>query len=384
MKILLVHPHLDFYGGAELVINNFASILQKKNHQCAIVTLSSSKEFKKKLRGVKFFLPQKQYGFQIRGKSLVSALGLIKEIFILRNLIKKVYKDYDVINVHNFPTTWAVAGLPKPIVWMCNEPPDLWTNPNPNVSLKLIRYLGIKLDIFIVRNFIKKIVVADQNNADYFIKRYGIKPEIINYGIDYQFFSKSKPDKELTKKYGLDNKFIVIQVGVLTPQKNQLESLKAIKNLRNEIKKIKIVLAGNDKTLYGEKLKNYVSENKMNDNACFTGQLHQELIKSLYASSDVAVFPIKVQGGWLSPFEALSAGVPIVVYPTMGAASIISKNNLGIVSKDLSKSILTIFKNYNKLDFKQNLEKSQKWIRNNLTWEKFTEQMLNIFKEGVL
>ncbi len=121
----------------------------------------------------------------------------------------------------------------------------------------------------------------------------------------------------------------------------------------------------------------------MNDNVCFTGQLPQEMIKSLYASSDVAVFPIKVQGGWLSPFEALSAGVPVVVYPTMGAASIISKNNLGVVSKDLSESILTIFKNYNKLDFKRNLEKSQKWIKDNLTWEKFTEQMLNIFKEGV-
>jgi len=384
MKILLVHPHLDFYGGAELVINNFVSILQEKNHQCAIVTLSISKDFKEKLKGVKFFLPQNQYGFQIRGKSLISALGLIKEIFLLRNLIKKVYKDYDVINVHNFPTTWAAVGLSKPIIWMCNEPPDLWTNPNPNFLLKLIRFLGIKLDVFLVRNFIKKIVVADQNNADYFIKRYSLKPEIINYGIDYNFFSKAKADKKLIKKYDLDNKFVVIQVGVVTPQKNQLESLKAIKNLKDKIKKIKIILAGNDKTSYGEMLKNYVSENKINNHVCFTGQLSQEVIKNLYASSNVAVFPIKVQGGWLSPFEALSAGVPIIVYPTMGAASIISKNNLGVVSKDLSKNILTIFKNYNKLDFKRNLEKSQKWIRNNLTWEKFTEQMLNIFKEGVL
>ncbi len=383
MKILLVHPHLDFYGGAELVIDKFTSLLKKKKHQCAIVTLSIDKEFKKKLIDVKLFLPKKQYGYQIRGKSLISALGLIKEIFILRNLIKKVYKDYDVINVHNFPTTWAVTGLSRPIVWMCNEPPDLWTNPNPNVLLKLIRYLGIKLDIFIVRNFIKKIVVADQNNADYFIKRYGIKPEIINYGIDYQFFSKSKSNKELIKKYDLNNKFIIIQVGMLTSQKNQLESLKAVNNLKSKIKGIKIVLAGNDKTSYGQELKNYVFKNGMSNDVCFTGQLSQEIIGSLYVSSNVAVFPIKVQGGWLSPFEALSAGVPIVVYPTMGAASIISKNNLGVVSKDLSKSILTIFKNYNKLDFKRNLEKSQKWIKNNLTWEKFTEQMLNIFKEGV-
>jgi len=384
MKILLVHPHLDFYGGAELVIDKFTSYLKKKNHQCAIVTLSINEDFKKRTASVKFFLPQKQYTFQIRGKSLISALGLIKEIFILRNLIKKVYKDYDVINVHNFPTTWAAAGLSKSIVWMCNEPPDLWTNQKPNILLKFIRDLGIKLDIFIVRNFIKNIVVADQNNADYFIKRYGIKPSIINYGIDYQFFSKSKPNKELIKKYGLNDKFIVIQVGVLTPQKNQLESLKAIKNLRDKINKIKIVLAGNDKTSYGEKLKNYVSENKISNNVCFTGQLTQELIKSIYASSNVAVSPIKVQGGWLSPFEALSVGVPIIVYPTMGAAEIIKKNNLGIVSKNLSESILTIFKNYNKLDFNRSLEKSQKWVKDNLTWEKFTEQMLNIFKEGVL
>ncbi len=124
-------------------------------------------------------------------------------------------------------------------------------------------------------------------------------------------------------------------------------------------------------------------ENKINNHVYFTGQLSQKEIKALYASSHLAIFPIKVQGGWLSPFEALSAGVPIVVYPTMGAASIIKKNNLGVVSRDLSGSILTFFKNYNKLQFKSNLKKSQRWIKDNLTWENFTKQLLNIFKEVI-
>jgi hypothetical protein len=47
----------------------------------------------------------------------------------------------------------------------------------------------LAFDKFVVRHYIKNVVAADEFNAERFKRIYGFKPEIINYGIDYDFFS---------------------------------------------------------------------------------------------------------------------------------------------------------------------------------------------------
>jgi glycosyltransferase involved in cell wall biosynthesis len=372
---------MSLYGGAELVVDKFASVLRKQGHICDVATLSLSKDVREKCQGITFILPRGKYKSIIRSTSLLAALGILREAFALRQLVEKGCQKYDVVNIHNFPATWAAAGINKPIVWMCNEPPDLWNNPNPNFILRLLRFIGLKIDNFIVNRFIDKICVADENNAKRIEERHGLKPEIVNYGIGYNFFSRAKPEKFFQKKYGLEDKFVLIQVGTLTPQKNQLESLEAVKNLVKKIPEIKIIFAGMGGTDYEKKIQQYIKKYNLAKYVVLTGQVSQKIIRDLYAVSHLALFPVKTQGGWLSPFEALSTGIPIIVSSSMGAASVIQENNLGIVADNLIDPVLRVYQNYDKM--KKEVEISRKWIKKNLSWENFSNKMILVFENVI-
>jgi glycosyltransferase involved in cell wall biosynthesis len=103
----------------------------------------------------------------------------------------------------------------------------------------------------------------------------------------------------------------------------------------------------------------------------------------LYSKTDVLIHPVKEQGGWLTPFEAISAGVPIIVSPELTCHQTIYENALGDVSKFYAGSINSVYR-YQGVDvFDRNQELCKRWVKNNLTWDKFGESMVKYFQEIV-
>lgn len=379
MKVLIVNRYMGIYGGAETVVKELASHLNNLGVKNLIITLNISEEVKKICSSLEVITPQKVFSYRFRSTDFLSSLGIIREIKTLRYLVKKYASGFDLINVHNFPANWAIAGLNKPVVWMCNEIPDFYYNPRPSLAVKLLRKTGIMLDRSIVNKFIGTICAADEFNAQKVISRYGRTPKIIPYGIDYDFFSEDDENNETAKGYGLNKSFVLLQAGMLSPEKNQLESIRVVEKLRNEISGIKLILAGKGGGAYEKMLKDYIEKKGLRDDIIFTGHLSKREVKNLYHICDIALFPVKTQGGWLAPFEALSAGKPAVVSTTMGAASIFKKENLGVVSDDFTGAIKEIYIKYN--FYKTIAQKDKEWVKNNLTWELFTKRMLAIYEE---
>jgi len=238
---------------------------------------------------------------------------------------------------------------------MCNEPPELFTNWKRSSIEAFNRWW--------VRKSKMKVVVADEMQAFRFQGIYGVSPEIIPYGIDYNFWSRGRRNK---KKEG---KIRLLQVGTITPYKNQLASIKVVENLLGG----KLTLAGKvvDKDYY-RSLINYIDSRELGDLVDFVGQRTQEEIRILYSEQDVLIHPVKEQGGWLVPFEAVCAGLPVVVSPSFTASSIIEKNKLGVVTDDLVCGIKRVVE--------EDFSHAEEWIRDNLTWEKFGERMLEVFE----
>jgi len=58
MKVLIVHPHMSLYGGAELVIVKLANYLTKNGIKNSILTLSMLDEIKKELKGTELIIPK--------------------------------------------------------------------------------------------------------------------------------------------------------------------------------------------------------------------------------------------------------------------------------------------------------------------------------------
>ncbi len=376
MRVLIVHPYMTFYGGAELVIVKLASYLTKKRIKNAVLTLDISPELRKELSGSEIILPEKPLRFSPRTPYVMTLLPMVST---LNKYLRKNIDRFDVVNVHNFPAELVASSCHKRVVWMCNEPPKLHF-AGPSSVERMLGDVVTTLDRQAVRKNVSLVCVADEFNADRFKKIYGMKPVIIPYGVDYEFFSKGDA-KRAKRKFRLSGKdFVLLQVGVLTPFKNQMESIKVVKELKAKIPGIKLVLAGQGDDGYGDTLRRCVKKYGLEKQVIFTGHVPRSDVRDLYAACDVAMFPVKPQGGWLSPFEALCAGKPIVISTQMTAASLIKKNGIGLVTDDYTRAVFDVYGHRAK--YQAIARRGNIWVKKNLTWDNFCEKMAACLKKA--
>jgi len=376
MRILIVHHYL-IHGGAETAIVNLSRYLNSRGIQNTIIALSAANDFIEDSGlniKVKTTLPDKD---QIRkSESTAKALSLISDALMLRKLVSIHKSNHDIINPHNIPSTWASILHKKPVIWMMNELPDIYINVAPSPLLKSLRNIGTRMDSLLVKKYVDQICVNSRLTYEQAKKRYEKVPEIVLFGIDYDTYSKGNPTR-IIEKYNLQGHFIVITVGWLTPQKNQLESIKAVEKIRKLIPDIKLILAGRGENRYERILQNYVKLKGLAEHVIFAGFVSEEEKRDLYHTCHLGLYPFKGQGGLLAPFENLCASKPIIVSPTYGAADIIAYNKL-LVTHNYAEAILKIYNNYKQ--FRILAFKAKEFIKRELSWEKYGERLLRVFE----
>ncbi len=382
MKILLVHPQMSFCGGAEIVVIQLALELKKLNQDVSILSLSASDEIKNMCRGIPFILPSRCETFILHHRNFISSLiGFLRQTIQLATLLKKHMDIFEIIHINNFPATWAcaLAGV-RDAVWMCNEPPDSWNELSHSPLRAFLNSVGARIDGYLVRRMAKRICGADCINAGRIEKRYRRHVDIVPYGIDFVFFSRLPVDKQsILNKYGLSGRFVITQIGTVTVQKNQLESIKALFSVKKVFAQTCLVLAGPENQDYRRELDSFIDAHGLKDSVFFLGPLARKDIVELYHVSDLALFPVKTQGGWLAPFEALCAGTPVIVSETMGASDLIKTHDLGIVTNDYAEAVMEIYQN--RKSYAEKARISREWVEKNLTWENFAKENLRIFTE---
>ena len=171
MKILIVHPQMSLYGGAEVVIVRLANYLQNHGHYVSILTLCVKDRVE--YSGLTFILPDKtkdRIEYRLRG-----SLDTLAEVYHMYQALKKLcamHVDvFDVINVHNFPAIWSVP-QDKKVIWMCNEIPDLYHNHHISKFINPLLNIGRYGDRLITRTK-HAVAVVDQ------MPRVGRKPFLL-------------------------------------------------------------------------------------------------------------------------------------------------------------------------------------------------------------
>lgn len=370
---------MAFYGGAENVVINLARELKGLGVESVVLTLSISDEVRRLCKGINVVTATPQFPLKLQNPSLLGGVKrLRREVSMLKRLVAEYSADFDVINVHNFPATWAMAfGGFRNVVWMCNEPPDMWNKESPSVALRALRRIWLWADRFIVRRSVDVVCVADEINAGRIRARYGVDAEIVPYGIEYDLFTNGKRERALTK-HRLNGGFTVVQVGTLTAQKNQLASVKAVEELKGRIPDIRLLLVGPGGTDYHRSLQDYIERSGLRESVSFLGHISKEEIADIYHACDVAIFPVKTQGGWLAPFEAICASRPVVVSDTMGAASIIKGEGFGVATQDYAEALYDIYTHPS--EYLGMAETARAWVGENLTWSNYARRKLEVFE----
>jgi glycosyltransferase involved in cell wall biosynthesis len=376
LKVLIIQPSMAFYGGAEMVVVKLANYLSGKGVENEILTMRISKEVKSQLKGTRVTALRGSISKKKGASNLFDfAYGIVQ----MWAYVRRNGHRYDVINPHNFPAEYALFPSTRNSVWMCNEPPIQLYLTRYGFPMSVIQKMLVGIDRLVVRRSVGCSVVSDEFDASRFERIYGERPHIANYGVDCAAFSGGDGSRA-EKMFDLQGRFVLVQVGTLTQLKNQMESVRVVEKLKGRIPGIKLVLAGLGEEPYQGMLKSYVKEKKLDDYVTFTGHVPRDVVRDLYNACDVALFPVKSQGGWLSPFEALCAGAPIIVSRTLTCSGIIEKNRLGAVTNDFPREVMKFYGS--RKECKKAAKNGGEWVRKNLTWNSFCEKMLALFREA--
>jgi glycosyltransferase involved in cell wall biosynthesis len=371
MRVLIVYPKFYVYGGAELLIVRLCNYLTSKGIKNSLLTSSILPEIQSDLKGTDVI--------KVENK----ASNIVGKLLALQRGVGNCLDDFDVINVHNFPAELSIFPYRRPAVWMCNEP-ELHINLQlSNLSFRSRLFLRTLLPFerFVVRNYIKHVVVADEFNANRFKKLYAITPDIIHYGIDHEFFSQGDA-KEAKSRLGLSDNFVILHVGMLTPFKNQIASIRAVDEIKGKIPHTKLILAGFGEGEYKKNLEEYIRHKNLRENVSFAGHLSRHTMRDLFYACDVVLHPVKSQGGWLSAFEAICAGKPVVVSEEMTASYIIRREEIGVVTNHYTEAIRDIY--INRDNYRDMVNRGQRWVKEHLNWDKFGDEMVKVFNKALV
>lgn len=345
MNVLIVHCGKGIYGGAELVIVKLANYLYEQGHSIKIIAKDMDIDFGELGSGIICYHPPTYNE--------------------LRNTVQEYIGWSNVVNVHNFPatlTTFPSRLQTRAVVWMCNEPAEMFTNWKRKPIEAFNRWW--------VKSSGMGAIVADKYNADRFERIYKVKPRIIPYGVDYDYWSEGLISRSSTSLQ-------LLQVGTISPYKGQLDSVFVLMGLLANNVDATLTLVGevSDKE-YFKKVMSY-HNHKINGRIKYIGHLPRNRIREYYYSHNVLLHPVKEQGGWLVPFEAICAGLPVITAKEFPASDIISEHKLGVVTGNMLKAVRDGC--YKEID----TEYAKKWVRENLTWAKFGEEMVNAYKANL-
>lgn len=280
-------------------------------------------------------------------KDNIKAYKELKEI-ILKN-------DYDIIHC-NTPMGGVITRLIK--------------KNNKNINSKIIYtahgfhfFKGAPLLNWIIYYPIEKYfskytdVLITINEEDYNIAKRKFKntkvERIHSTGIDINKFQRklTLEEKEKIKQELKINKndFIILNIGELNKNKNQIMQLKAIKKLVEEgYNDIKLFICGNGQLK--KEYENFINENNLKKNIILLG--YRTDINKLLQIVDCVVSTSLREGLGINILEAMASGVPIIATKNRGHNELIENGKNGYLTekKDINKlleKVLQVKENQN-------------------------------------
>jgi len=307
MKILSILAPVKFGGGERLILDQ-AKFFRKKNIEYIIVNLNKSEEFEQFLKkeNLKYFnltnLKFKQT--PTKKEYLILFFKLLPYLFKLRRFIKK--ENPDIILVNGFP---AVFLLPISFFYNFKNYKTIYIHHFfKSQEAGLIR--GIYL--YFLKNYQKIVAVSSLTKKSLIEVFPEIKDKIISIpnGIDLKPFDIKESKDELRKKLNLPQGILAINIGRLTPFKNQKFLIKLAKEINNPNFYILIIGDGEEY----QNLKNLIEKENLQNRVKLLGFISSDKIPYYLKASDIFLFPSLKEGFPVAVLEAIASGLPVIIF----------------------------------------------------------------------
>lgn len=201
-------------------------------------------------------------------------------------------------------------------------------------------YLKPDIQVTAVSTGIKKRIEKDYPNLK--------DVKVILNGTD--FMSNFDSEEVVLRGANLQGKKILVCVGTISERKNQIQIIDAFEYLRSDVKENLVILfCGNDR-LDG-KLQEKITEKALDDQIIYCGALTSKQMKTIYSIAEGLIMPSKAEGLSIAILEAISYGLPIIMFADSECAYDLDNEKVVMFAKDRGDEALgeSICNWYNKV-----------------------------------
>lgn len=164
-----------------------------------------------------------------------------------------------------------------------------------------------------VMRAVDRVVVGSEFGRRQAARELGVPPEkfaVVYYGADPRF--ERRPRRaELVRRFGLEDKAVVLFLGGLKRRKNLFLLLDIWSDITRQRADARLVVAGAGPLL--RPLRRYAARRGLERSVVFTGYVREEEKVDYYNLADVLLFPSAMEGFGLGVAEAMSCELPVVV-----------------------------------------------------------------------
>ncbi len=394
MKIAIVLFNLATEAGASRLLFSFAQSLKKQGNTVVIFTADyDPKCFSLLSRGLDIR--------EIRSRVPFSSVFGSKTIFGKAWESVKLYRlaginaeritaamedDFDIVNCHT-DFSYRVGAMYKKknpkakFIWTMHDSPFDF-NPKKGFIRNLLSRMFYAAQEMMERKFFKKadiVVVIDNRNKEIAEKELKLNTRILRGGVDFDAFYKPVKSKPVSKKVNL------LSVGSLGRYRRFEDVVSATVILRKRGYDARALLVCKD--FWGDKdyraeFENFIKKSGVEDyvDARFEGIPENDFM-SVYKKSDIYVYATHIKIWGIAPFEAMSAGLPLIVCRGSSDAEVLKDNSNSLFFEPLNPSDLAdkveILINNN--DLRRKVASSgQKFVKENLSWDAYAKGFLEI------
>lgn len=185
-------------------------------------------------------------------------------------------------------------------------------------------------------------------------------------------------ENNILDKYKIEKNKYILYVGIIAPQKNIENLIKAFELSKNEGLDYKLVIAGKKGWGYDHMFK-YVTENNLRDHVVFTDYISDLELEVLYKNAGIFSTISLYEGFGFPPLEAIGRNIPVLVSDIeifretcKDAAIYCNPNNV----QDISNNMLNIVKDN---DLQKNLKDKGRERIKLFNWEQCAKQVYDIY-----
>ena len=308
--------------------------------------------------------------------------------------VAKLIPEVDVVNAHEWPASRAARlasrRLEVPWVWTRNDDtawergliPDTTLFDTPSLAGRLARLAAGLPDVVDARSA-DRIVVLSSRNAEAVRRAYRRDSEVLWCGPPDEFFTP--PDRgEARERLGVgSDDFLAVAVGILFPHRRFEDLIQAVAELRDEQRlQVRIVGSDHQDPAYADMLERLVAETGTGERIRLERRgIPQAELRDLYAGSDVAVFPNRLQAYGLAPLESLASGTPVILSTGTGVAEPLNgRPGVLLVPPETPRAIASALRTAMTTDLRAGVTPTREWIDRELGNRRYAERMVQIFQ----